>query len=94
MFHIDVTFLQLSIHSHVMPTHSPTNIFFPSAKSNVSLEVLFLLVLSHCPYGKVHVPNTELQSWYLYCRSELHKCFHLGDSLCPAAESFVLKKSA
>lgn len=72
----------------------PTNISFPSAKSNVSLEVLFLLALRHCPHGKVHVPNTELESRYLYWGPELHECFHLGDSLCQgsAGEPIFLKK--
>lgn len=74
----------------------PANTSFPSTKSNISLQVPFLLALSHCPHGKVHVPNTELESRYLYWGPEPHQCFHLGDSLCqgPAGELVFLKKGA
>lgn len=80
MSHIDTTLLGLFIHPHVLPTHSPNNISFPSAKSNISLGMLFLLTGSHCPHVRVHVPDPELNTGYLYWELEFRKFFHLGDS--------------
>lgn len=88
--------------SHIDPSSTltycphipPNSISFTSAKPNVSLGMLFPLTGSHCPHGKVCVPDTELNSRYLYWELEFHEFFHLGDSPSqgPAGKPIFLKK--
>lgn len=58
--------------------------------------MLFPLTGSHCPHGKVRVPDTELNSRYLSWEPEFHEFFHLGDSprQGPAGKPIFLKKGA